>query len=144
MYTMILEYADTLKENRMTKLLLIILCLSLAGIAATQTNDMNYTYDPDDRPDPFVPYKPAVNVVPAGEISVTGSKLVGITESHGKMIALFQAADNKTHFLKIGDRVYDGIVENITRDSVVFKQFMPEGSVVREKEVVRHLYPEQQ
>jgi hypothetical protein len=130
-------------ENSMKTFLLVMLFLvSLSPIIAAQSDDMNYVYDRGSRPDPFVPYKPSVIEVPPGQISVNGSKLVGITESPGSMIALFQAADNKTHFLKIGDRVYDGIVEKITRDTVVFRQFLPEGSPVREKEVVRRLYPE--
>lgn len=126
-----------------TFLLVMIVFISLSPMLAAQTDDMTYVYDHNGRPDPFVPYKPPVVVTPPGQISVNGSKLVGITESHGNKIALFQAADNKTHFLKVGDSVYDGVVEKITRDSVVFRQFLPEGSPVREKEVVRKLYPDQ-
>jgi hypothetical protein len=124
-----------------TFLLLMLLFVPLSPLLVAQ-DDVNYVYDHNGRPDPFVPYKPPVVVTPPGQISVNGSKLVGITASNGNMIALFQAADNKTHFLKIGDRVYDGIAEKITQDSVVFRQFLPEGSPVREKEVVRKLYPD--
>lgn len=125
-----------------TFLLVTLFLVSISPIIAAQSDDVNYVYDHGGRPDPFVPYKPPVIVVPPGQISVIGSKLVGITESHGNMIALFQAADNKAHFLKVGDRVYDGVVEKITPDSVVFRQFMPEGSVVHDKEVIRYLHPE--
>jgi hypothetical protein len=126
-----------------TFLLVMVLLASLATVITAQSDDVNYVYDHGSRPDPFVPYKAPVIVIPPNQISVSGSKLVGITESHGNRIALFQAADNKVHFLKVGDRVYDGIVEKITPDSVVFRQFLPEGSALHDKEVVRYLYPEQ-
>src|SRR5262245_27198764 len=77
-------HSKKLKEDSMKALVLVMLCLvSLPAVIVAQNDDLNYVYDPDDRPDPFVPYKPLAVDVPPGQISVSGSKLVGITESHG-------------------------------------------------------------
>jgi hypothetical protein len=118
-------------------------CLLPLLIAAQQTENPNYTYDPENRPDPFVPYKPKVIEVPPGQVSVAQAKIVGITEQNGTRIAIIKGVDSKAHFLKEGDRIFDGLIERINNDSVVFRQFMPEESIIREKEIVKYLNPEQ-
>ncbi|HSE43077.1 MAG TPA: hypothetical protein VLH08_20115 [Acidobacteriota bacterium] len=127
----------------MKAVLIAILSLLPLVVAAQQEENPNYVYDPKDRPDPFVPYKPKVNQVPPGQVSVDGAKLVGITDQKGTRIVILKGPDNKTHFLKEGDRIFDGVIEKINSDSVVFRQFLSEDSILREKEVVKYLYPEQ-
>jgi hypothetical protein len=130
-------------EGFMKAVLIAILTFLPLLVAAQQTENPNYTYDPGNRPDPFVPYKPKVIEVPPGQVSVAQATIVGITEQNGARIAIIKGVDNKAHFLKEGDRIFDGLIEKINSDSVVFRQFMPEESIIREKEVVKYLYPEQ-
>jgi Tfp pilus assembly protein PilP len=68
-------------------------------------------------------------------------ELVGIVEMESGSIAFFNGTDNHGYFLRVGDRVYDGRIERIDRDKVVFEQEFSGAPGRRTREVVKRLRP---
>ncbi|MDR0309948.1 MAG: hypothetical protein LBJ21_00010 [Acidobacteriota bacterium] len=106
-------------------------------------------YEPSNRRDPFlyiVPDTSAKNVVFKDEEISRGTpppgiagtfidkaKLEGIViRSGNQRIAVIRGADNKAYFLREGDRLFDGYIQTIESDSVVFvrETFMRSGKTV--------------
>ena len=103
--------------------------------------DADYVYDPDSRPDPFVPFKSTETGTP-GPFSIESVTLVGITRGPGGFTALLKGSDGKVRFLRQGDRLSDGQIMKIEADRVLFKQTLPPDEILRDKEVVKTLHPE--
>lgn len=104
--------------------------------------DSDYSYDPDSRPDPFVPFK-ATGVNPDPDaFTVESAVLVGITHGPDGYTALMKGPDGKTRFLRKGDRLEDGEILTVDAHQVVFKQTLPAGELPRDREVIKDLHPE--
>ncbi len=54
---------------------------------------------------------------------ITELVLQGIVKRGGEYIAFFQGVDNRAHFLRTGDELYNAKVVKITKDSVVFEEY---------------------
>jgi hypothetical protein len=88
-----------------------------------------YQYDSRGRRDPFVSLALGLNILPPEarppglsgmliqEISLHG--IVKISEGY---IAMIQGTDNKSYFARVGERLYDGTIETIDDEKVVFLQ----------------------
>jgi hypothetical protein len=117
-----------------------------------ETYDVNYSYDPGGRRDPFVSLlagiKTGKNKIPAGALTVQDAKLVGITRNKDGYVAIIVGADNKARFMKAGDNLYDGQILSIEADRVTFRQDLKEDNPaapgLKSKEVVKRLYPERE
>lgn len=117
-----------------------------------ETYDINYTYDPGGRRDPFVSLltgiKSGKQGVPKGAITVEDAKVVGITRNKTGFVAILVGTDNKARFMKVGDKLFDGEILNIEADKVTFRQDLKEDNPaapgLRSKEVVKRLYPVQE
>lgn len=110
-----------------------------------ETWDVDYTYSPGNRPDPFVPATADPHIkIPAGAIPVRDCVLVGITNSKSGFVAIIKGPDGKARFMKERDAVWDGVIISITDDSVVFRQDtrkLDPLSPVTDREVVLKLHP---
>lgn len=118
-----------------------------------ESYDVNYTYDPAGRRDPFVSLLGGIkgqtkNAAPKGALTVTDAKVVGITQSAGGFTAIIMGSDKKARFMKVGDKLYDGEIIGIEADKVVFRQDitdeLPTAPGLRSKEVVKRLHPVQE
>jgi hypothetical protein len=116
-----------------------------------ESYDINYTYDPGGRRDPFVNLLIGIkvkNTAPKGALTVTDAKVVGITEGKNGYTAIIVGADNKARFMKEGDKLYDGQIITIEKDRVVFRQDFteenPAAPGLRSKEVEKRLNPVQE
>ncbi|HET6266107.1 MAG TPA: hypothetical protein VFG11_00190 [Acidobacteriota bacterium] len=117
-----------------------------------ETYDVNYSYDPGGRRDPFVSLlagiKTGKSKIPAGALTVQDAKLVGITRNKDGYVAIIVGADNKARFMKAGDNLYDGQILSIEADRVTFRQDLKEDNPaapgLKSKEVVKKLYPERE
>jgi len=115
-------------------------------------------YEPNNRRDPFFHYTPPKKTAPKdtdtdGEIprgappsGITGTfiekaGLEGIVvRSNNQRMAVIRGADNRAYFLREGDRLFDGYLETIQDDSVVFvrETFMRSGKILTQ-EVTKRL-----
>ena len=118
-----------------------------------ETYDINYTYDPGGRRDPFINLLKGITVkgrnIPKGALAVGDAKVVGITRSKTEgFVAIVVGADNKARFMKVGDKLYDGEIIGIEADEVRFRQDFtddnPAAPGLKSKEVVKRLNPVQE
>jgi hypothetical protein len=111
--------------------------------------DINYSYDPGTRRDPFISLVAGVKgKTPKGALTVNDAKVVGITRSRDGFVAIIVGADNKSRFMKVGDKLYDGEIIAIGADSVTFRQDLTEDTMaapgLKSKEVIKRLHPVQE
>jgi hypothetical protein len=117
-----------------------------------ESYDINYTYDPSGRRDPFINLLIGIKMkgsgVPKGALTVGDAKVVGITQGKFGYTAIIVGADNKARFMKAGDKLYDGQIISIEKDRVVFRQDFteenPAAPGLRSKEVEKRLNPVQE
>jgi len=73
-------------------------------------------------------------------LSVNEVALRGIVLSEGRYLAVLQSPDNRTYLVRERDRLFDGSVQTITSDAVVFLQEVNDPlSLVKEREVRKPL-----
>jgi len=120
-----------------------------ASTAATDVRpDDRAAYEPSGRRDPFssllargdakVPTtgRPlGVKGLLIGDLSVRG-----VLRSHGKLLAIVQAPDNKTYTVHPGDALFDGSVKVVATDAVIFLQRVDDPlSPVKQREIRKTL-----
>jgi hypothetical protein len=117
-----------------------------------ESYDINYTYDPAGRRDPFIDLLIGLKAkgpgAPKGALTVTDAKVVGITQGKDGYTAIIVGTDNKARFMKAGDKLYDGQIITIEKDRVIFRQDFteenPAAPGLRSKEVEKRLNPVQE
>jgi hypothetical protein len=108
------------------------------------------SYDPAGRRDPFrslligfeEPDEGTVKVRPPGlpGMMVEEIRLEGIIETPGGILAFIQGRDNLSYIIRPGTKLYDGEVQEILPDRVVFKRQVHDPKQLRPyEEVVREL-----
>ena len=111
-----------------------------------------YAYDPSGRRDPFVsllgrgadPRSKASRPVGLPGILINEINLKGIMRDRTGYVAMIQGPDNKTYFVKPGDRLMDGTVKSIVNDAVVFSQDVNDPlSLVKQREIKKSLRSEE-
>ena len=93
------------------------------------TGGSGFRYTSRGRRDPFVSLALGVNVLPP-EIRPPGLQgmlieevtLRGIVKTLDGHIAMIQGTDNKSYFARVGERLYDGHIQRIEDQKVVFRQ----------------------
>ena len=117
-----------------------------------ESYDINYTYDPAGRRDPFINLLIGIKIkgsgAPKGALTVSDAKVVGITQGKEGYTAIIVGADNKARFMKAGDKLFDGQIISIEKDRVIFRQDFteenPAAPGLRSKEVEKRLNPVQE
>jgi len=117
-----------------------------------ESYDINYTYDPSGRRDPFVNLLVGIKAkgpaAPKGALTVGDAKVVGITQGKEGYTAIIVGADNKARFMKAGDKLFDGQIIAIEKERVIFRQDFteenPAAPGLRSKEVEKRLNPVQE
>lgn len=117
-----------------------------------ESYDINYSYDPAGRRDPFVSLlggiKAKAPITPKGALSVTDARVVGITRGKDGYVAIIMGSDKKARFMKTGDKLYDGEIISIEAEKVVFRQDLTEDNPtapgLKSKEVTKRLHPVQE
>lgn len=117
-----------------------------------------YSYNPAARRDPFISLNRPVSADrsarqrPAGmegflimEVALKGIVRtagggLGVGQKAG-LVAVFQGTDNKSYFVREGQRMYDGVITAIDSTSVTFRQEVTDPlSPVRTRDVKKSLY----
>ena len=97
------------------------------------------TDDKQPERDPFVEMKGETvnnrkeNVPKA--LNIANAVLVGITKKPEGYVALVRATNNQVYFLKVGDKLHDGVVLRIDAKAVTFRQYKGYRSVLVRKEL---------
>jgi hypothetical protein len=88
-----------------------------------------YRYDSRGRRDPFISLALGLNIVPPdmrppglSGMLIQEVSLHGIVKTSEGFIAMIQGTDNKSYFARVGERLYDGSIETIDSEKVVFLQ----------------------
>jgi type IV pilus assembly protein PilP len=111
-----------------------------------------YVYDPQGRRDPFVSlHRPVARGSEQGKPAglegflIQELALKGIVETPEGYVTMLQGPDNKSYFVRLGQRVYDGEVIAIDMATITFRQDVTDPlSPVRFREVVKSLYPSEE
>jgi hypothetical protein len=114
--------------------------------------DINYSYDPGGRRDPFVSLlggtKSKTASIPKGALTVADAKVVGITRAKEGFVAIIIGSDKKARFMKEGDKLFDGQIIQIQEDRVIFRQDLTDDALaapgLKSKEVIKRLHPVQE
>jgi hypothetical protein len=69
------------------------------------------------------------------ELNITNAVIVGITKKSDGYVALVRATNNRVYFLKVGDKLSDGVVLKIDIKAVTFRQYKGYRSVLVKKEL---------
>jgi len=93
------------------------------------TEGTGFRYESRGRRDPFVSLAMGVNVLPPDArppglqgMLIQEVSLRGIVKTQDGYIAMIQGTDNKSYFARIGERLYDGNIQEIDDEKVVFRQ----------------------
>ena len=103
---------------------------SVPAVTETVEQPELYSYDSAGRRDPFVSLLARGTDLPSDRerpdglvgLSVNEVALRGVVLSDGAYLAVLEAPDNRTYIVRAGDRLFDGSVQEITADGIVFLQ----------------------
>jgi Tfp pilus assembly protein PilP len=103
----------------------------------------SYSYNPENRRDPFVsllaasdPRSAAVRPPGVAGMLISEVRVKGILRDRTGFIAMIQGPETKTFTVRAGEKLFDGSIKAITADSVVFSQDVNDPlSVVKQREV---------
>lgn len=107
-----------------------------------------YTYRPEGRRDPFVSLlNRGLEPRPAGKaaegianLTVAEIVLKGILKSRGTYLAMVQGPNMKTYIVRPKERLVDGVIKDITADSLIIVQDVNDPlSVTKQREVRKTL-----
>jgi Tfp pilus assembly protein PilP len=108
-----------------------------------------YVYNPQGRRDPFVSLVKPVSTGRDARPRPSGPEgfliqevgLKGVVKTPAGYTAMILGTDNKSYFVKTGQRFYDGVIVAIDGSSVTFRQEVADPlSPVRTREVKKSLY----
>jgi Tfp pilus assembly protein PilP len=102
-----------------------------AAVAGPDAAPAAGTYNPENRRDPFISLLRRGVEAPATPVSraagITGQaaadlSLRGILASRGEFVGIVHGADNKTYIVRAGQKLADGTIRVIEKDSMVIVQ----------------------
>lgn len=92
------------------------------------TEGTGYSYEGRGRRDPFLSLVQGVALEKGARppglagMMIQEVSLRGVVKTSSGFIAMIQGTDNKSYFARVGERLYDGSIETIVQDKVVFRQ----------------------
>jgi Tfp pilus assembly protein PilP len=111
-----------------------------------------YAYNPQGRRDPFISLNRRIEggergVRPQGieGFLIQELALKGIVKTPEGYISMLEGPDARSYFVRIGQKVYDGVVISMDGSSVTFRQDVTDPlSPVRTREMRKDLYPSEE
>jgi Tfp pilus assembly protein PilP len=112
-----------------------------------------YTYNPQGRRDPFVSLQKPVEANRGPGSRPPGVKgfliqevaLKGIVKDKTGYIAILLGTDGKSYFVRVGERLFDGVVTAIDAANITFRQEVTDPlSPVKSRDVKKSLYPSEE
>jgi hypothetical protein len=132
---------DPSTKNQTDKSLLHVSLCSLTkplSDAAIELGNLNKNVTKKVRRDPFTEMRGdrlVENKSIPQALNIRNAVIVGITKKSDGFVALIRATNNKVYFLKVGDKLHDGVIAKIDSNSVTFRQHRGSRSVLIRKEL---------
>lgn len=117
------------------------------GKVDNATTPQGFTYNPEGRRDPFVsllrrgadsrstgPKMSGLAGLGTSEVS-----LRGVLTSEGAFVGILRGVDEKNYIVRVGDRLSDGTIRSITKDSMVILQQVNDPLSLEKQREVRKL-----
>ncbi|MFN2442020.1 MAG: pilus assembly protein PilP [Thermoanaerobaculia bacterium] len=125
---------------------------NLQDILEEPSGTDTYRYDPQGRRDPFRSLVGPSRPIERGDrpegvpgFLIDETDLQGVVQTRAGMVAMIKGPDNKGYLVRVGDKLYDGEVIRVDKQSVVFRQEVNDPTrIERFREVVKDLVPESQ
>ena len=116
---------------------------STSGDKSSAAEPQGFTYNPEGRRDPFV------SLLRRGDSRNTGPKMAGlgglgtsevslrgVLTSEGDFVGILHGVDSKNYIVRVGDKLADGFIRSISKDSMVILQQVNDPlSLEKEREV---------
>lgn len=117
------------------------------GTAATGLSSQGYTYNPGGRRDPFVSLlrrgldsrSSGPKMAGLGGLGTSEVSLRGVLTSDGDFVGILQGVDAKNYIVRVGDRLSDGTIRSISKDSMVILQEVNDPLSLEKQREVRKL-----
>jgi type IV pilus assembly protein PilP len=120
---------------------------SAAEKAESAAEPQGYTYDPEGRRDPFVSLlrrgldsrNTGPKMAGIGGLGVSEVSLRGVLTSEGAFVGILQGVDSKNYIVRVGDKLSDGTIRSISKDSMVILQQVNDPLSLEKQREVRKL-----
>ena len=112
--------------------------------AASAVEPQGFTYNPDGRRDPFVSLlrrgldsrNTGPKMAGLGGLGTSEVSLRGVLTSEGDFVGILHGVDSKNYIVRVGDKLSDGTIRSISKDSMVILQQVNDPlSLEKEREV---------
>ena len=115
-----------------------------AGRAA---ESQGFTYNPEGRRDPFVSLlrrgldsrNTGPKMAGLGGLGTSEVSLRGVLTSDGDFVGILQGIDTKNYIVRVGDKLSDGTIRSISKDSMVILQQINDPLSLEKQREVRKL-----
>jgi type IV pilus assembly protein PilP len=103
-----------------------------------------FTYNPDGRRDPFVSLlrrgdSGGPKMAGLGGLDTSEVSLRGVLTSEGDFVGILHGVDSKNYIVRVGDKLSDGTIRAISKDSVVILQQVNDPLSLEKQREVRKL-----
>jgi Tfp pilus assembly protein PilP len=106
-----------------------------------------FAYNPEGRRDPFVSLlrrglesrNTGPKMAGLGGLGVSEVSLRGVLTSEGAFVGILQGVDSKNYIVRVGDKLSDGTVRSISKDSMVILQQVNDPLSLEKQREVRKL-----
>jgi Tfp pilus assembly protein PilP len=117
------------------------------GKSSSAVEPHGYTYNPDGRRDPFVSLlrrgidsrSSAPKMAGLGGLGTSEVSLRGVLTSEGDFVGILQGIDSKNYIVRVGDKLSDGTIRAISKDSMVILQQVNDPLSLQKQREVRKL-----
>jgi len=104
-----------------------------------------FTYNPDGRRDPFVSLlrrgadSAGPKMAGLGGLGTSEVSLRGVLTSEGDFVGILHGVDSKNYIVRVGDKLSDGFIRSISKDSMVILQQVNDPLSLEKQREVRKL-----
>ena len=106
-----------------------------------------FSYNPDGRRDPFVSLlrrgvdsrNTGPKMAGLGGLGTSEVSLRGVLTSEGDFVGILQGVDSKNYIVRVGDKLSDGSIRSISKDSMVIVQQVNDPLSLEKQREVRKL-----
>jgi Tfp pilus assembly protein PilP len=120
---------------------------TVAEKAESAAEPQGFDYNAEGRRDPFVSLvrrgadarNTGPKVAGLGGLGTSEVSLRGVLTSEGTFVGILQGVDSKNYIVRVGDRLSDGTIRSITRDSMVILQQVNDPLSLEKQREVRKL-----
>ena len=115
---------------------------STADDKSSATEPQGFIYNPEGRRDPFVSLlrrgdsRSGPKMAGLGGLGTSEVSLRGVLTSEGDFVGILHGVDSKNYIVRVGDKLSDGFIRSISKDSMVILQQVNDPlSLEKEREV---------